>query len=98
MKRTLLFPICIIIIAIVIRVFDNSDSSQNTKKSKETTESKQPKVIAPTNKAYYIKIKEQKSWKNTCFELVFLVQNNIVLNDKTSFVIKNIILLGKKHP
>ena len=58
MKRTLLFPICIIIIAIVIRVFDNSDSSQNTKKSKETTESKQPKVIAPTNKAYYIKIKD----------------------------------------
>ena len=70
MKRTLLFPICIILIAILIRVFESSDSSQNTKNSQNTTESKQPKVIAPTKKAYYIKIKDHSiSQKNA--EVVF---------------------------
>lgn len=70
MKRTLLFPICIILIAILIRVFESSDSSQNTKNSQNTTESKPPQVIAPVNKTYYIKIKDHSiSQKND--EVVF---------------------------
>ncbi|BBM83972.1 hypothetical protein [Candidatus Uabimicrobium amorphum] len=59
MKRTLLFPICIIVIAVIIRVFDSNNSTKKTKTPQDTTKS-QPKVISPANKSYHIKVQKHE--------------------------------------